>query len=192
METLLNYGLVAVLAALLLAPLGLPIPEDISLLVAGVLARTGHTTYAHALIVGYIGVVVGDCIAWGIGRRVGLHPTGWLSRFAGEEQIARIERFYRRWGSWTIVICRQVPGMRFPAFFFAGATGVSLPRFLAFDGSAALITVNLYVWLGHTFTDDLQRVVAWVDRFRIVAGLAVLVLVGLLVWRALRRRRAEG
>lgn len=187
METILRYGLVAVFLALILTPFGLPIPEDVSLLAAGILSATGHAALPEALVVGYIGVVGGDIISWTFGRRVGLQPTGFIARLVGPEDIARIERFYRRYGSWAIVIARQFPGMRMPAFFFAGASGVSLPRFLLLDGAAAFITVGVFVTLGRVFADDLSDVIAFMDEFRFYAGIGVGLLVALVVWRIVRR-----
>ena len=187
METILRYGLAAVFLALMLTPFGLPIPEDVSLLAAGILSATGHAALPHALVVGYIGVVGGDVISWTFGRRVGLQPTGFIARLVGPEDIARIERFYERYGAWAILIARQFPGMRLPAFFFAGASGISLPRFLLLDGTAAIVTVGVFVTLGRVFADDLSAVVAFMDQFRFWAGLAVGLTVAVVVWRIARR-----
>lgn len=115
----------AVFIALILAPLGLPLPEDLTLLLAGVLIGQGHASAISTFFVGYFGILCADSIAWTYGRRFGLHPTGFISRLVGPSDVERIERFYRRWGAWTIVIARMVPGTRIPAFFFAGASGIS-------------------------------------------------------------------
>lgn len=187
LDSLLQYGLVAVFVALMLTPFGLPIPEDVSLTAAGVLSATGHATWVEAWIVGYLGVVGSDIVSWTFGRRVGLHPTGFIARMIGPEDIERIERFYRRWGPWAIVIARQFPGMRMPAFFFAGASGISLPRFLLFDGTAALITTTVFTWLGWAFADDLGRVLGWLDQFSRVGSVVGAVLLGLIGWRVGRR-----
>ncbi|NOY27984.1 MAG: DedA family protein, partial [Oligoflexia bacterium] len=191
-DTLLRYGLLAVFIALLLTPFGLPVPEDVSLFVAGVLTGLGQAVLPQALAVGYVGVVVSDLISFSFGRRVGLEPRGFLGRLVGPSQLARIERFYLRYGSWAIVIARQIPGMRLPAFFFAGATGIPLTRFLLVDGSAAFVTVGVYVSLGYGFSDKVSSVVPWLDRFRFV-----LVLVGVtsglvIALRWFRRHRRSG
>ena len=87
METILRYGLLAVFLALMLTPFGLPVPEDVSLLGAGILSATGHARLHEAFIVGYIGVVGGDVISWTFGRRVGLQPTGFIARLVGTDDI---------------------------------------------------------------------------------------------------------
>jgi membrane protein DedA with SNARE-associated domain len=171
LETLQQFGPAAIFVALLLAPFGFPVPEDVSLLVLGVLVAKEGTPYLEAFLVAYFGVLIGDTAVWGLGRRIGLQPTGWVARLSGQKRIEWIERFYARYGAWAIVFCRQVPGLRFPGFFFAGATDVSLPRFLVFDGCAALVTANLYLLVGGAFADDLDPILDWMSRFRVAAGI---------------------
>jgi membrane protein DedA with SNARE-associated domain len=178
-----TYGLIAVFMSLVLTPVGNPVPEDVSLLAGGMLAGMGQTSVWNALAVGYAGVVLGDCVAWAMGNRVGLKPGGFLSRAVGDKQISRLQRFYERFGDWTIVICRQLPGFRLPCFFIAGASGISIKRFLIIDGSAALVTANVFTWLGYFYASNLAEVIAGLERFRQVAsGLAIIVF-GLIAYR---------
>ena len=190
LDTLLRYGIVAVFVALMLTPLGLPVPEEISLLVAGVLAANGHVAVPTALLVAYVGVTGGDVVAWTMGRRAGLHPRGFIARLVGPEQIIQIEQFYERWGGWAIVIARQLPGTRLPAFFFAGASGISLTRFLLIDGIAAIFTTSVYFLLGYVFAEDIDGVLLWVDRFRSGSStFALLGIVAFVSWIWWRRRK---
>jgi membrane protein DedA with SNARE-associated domain len=171
-----NYGLIAVFLSLVTTPLGNPIPEDVSLFFAGMLARSDQVDILSALIVGYLGVTLGDCIAWSIGRRVGLQPTGFIARLIGPKALRRVEGLYERWGSWAIVICRQFPGFRLPCFFFAGASGMRFKKFILIDGSAAIITTNVFVWLGY-YVADREKIGPWLQNFHNVAY-ALLAIVG--------------
>ena len=108
METLLHYGIWGCFFALILTPFGLPIPEEISLLTAGALVGNGHSEFWMGWLLGFLGVTLGDVISWSFGRTVGLEPTGFVSKLIGSKQIDDIERFYRRFGDWTIVIARQI------------------------------------------------------------------------------------
>ena len=143
-------------------------------------------------IVGFLGVTLGDVISWTMGRIVGLEPKGFVSKLIGQEQIRDIEQFYRKWGDWAIVIARQIPGMRFPTFFFAGASAISLTRFYIIDGLAALITVNVFYWLGYAFADDLSNIKLWVEDFQSYAsGFAsalILLVICLLLYRRYQNR----
>ncbi len=191
METLQQYGPAAIFVALLLAPFGFPVPEDVSLLILGVLVAREGTPYSEAFLVAYFGVLIGDTAVWGLGRRIGLQPTGWVSRLSGRKRIEWIERFYERYGAWAIVFCRQVPGLRFPGFFFAGATDVPLQRFLLFDGCAALITANVYLLVGGAFADNLDPILDWMERFRVAAAILMLAIAVVIVVPVVRTFRAE-
>ena len=188
LESLLRYGLVAVFAALILTPFGLPIPEDVSLAAAGVLVANGHASFWAAWIVGYLGVLGGDLIAFAMGRRVGLHPQGFIGRLVGPDDLRQIEQFYEKYGAWAIVIARQFPGMRMPAFFFAGATGIRLPRFILFDGSAALITVTVFTLLGYWCADRIDWLLEQLRPFQSIGSVLLVVLVVVVTWRVIRRR----
>lgn len=166
----IQYGVLTGFAALILAPLGLPIPEEVSLLAMGVLVGNDHASLLNAWICGFLGVTLGDLIAWYFGRTMGLESTGFVSRLIGQKQIGDIEQFYRKYGDWAIVIARQIPGMRFPTFFFSGASAVSIGRFYLIDGLAALVTVNLYLGLGYYFADDAARIRENTESFIEFAG----------------------
>lgn len=169
--------------SLISTPLGNPVPEDISLLAGGMLAGMGETNVWLALVVGYAGVIIGDCIAFAMGRRVGLKPGGFLSRAVGNKQVARLQRFYERFGDRTILICRQLPGFRLPCFFIAGASGISLRRFLFIDGTAALVTANVFTWLGYFYAEDLGNVISGLGRFRQVMTGVLVLAAGLVAYR---------
>lgn len=189
METLLQYGLVAVFLALH-PPISSMLPEEVTLLTAGYLAGAGHRPLWASLLVCYVGIVSADSLTWAIGRRFGLHPEGWAARLVGPHRVERIERFYRRYGPWAIVICRQLPGTRTPAFFFAGASGFPLTRFLSFEMSAALLTVGVYVTLGAVFAENFEELLARVERVRAVLLQLVAAGAGIgLIWALVRRLR---
>ena len=193
MEILLKYGIFACFLSLIFTSVGWPIPEELNLLAIGALVSQDAAHWSVGLLVGYLGVTIGDVIAWTMGRRVGLEPKGFVSRMIGEEQIRDIEQFYRKWGDWAIVIARQIPASRFPTFFFAGASAVPLGRFCLIDGLAAIITANLYFWLGFAFADDLSRVSDFIKEFRFYTGVIIVTLVvfvvGLLFWKHLKKKK---
>ena len=76
-DILFEYGLVAVFLGLILTPFGLPLPEEISILVAGGLTADGHANMVTTDRLLYW-VTFGDVISWTMGRTVGLEPKGLL------------------------------------------------------------------------------------------------------------------
>ena len=190
MDFFQTYGLFAVFVSLVTTPVGNPVPEDVSLLAGGMIAGMGQTSIWTALAIGYSGVILGDCVAWAMGRRVGLQPGGFLSRVVGNKQIARLQRYYDRFGDRTILICRQLPGFRLPCFFIAGATGIPIKRFLWIDGTAALVTTNIFTWLGYVYWADLARVIHYLERFR-QGVLTLAILAGMMIAYRIVQYRIE-
>ena len=194
MEWIAEYGAYACLVCLLLTAFGLPIPEEVSVLTLGVLLASESNSLLEIWLIAIIGIIGSDLIAWYIGRKVGLTPTGVVGKLIGEEQIEDISVFYERWGDWAIFIARQFPGMRFPTFFFAGATKVTIQRFLWIDLLAAQITSNLYLFLGYSFAQQREQIQQSIERFVSSAGTAstiVIVLVfSLLFFRKYRKKKS--
>ena len=189
MDLFLKYGIVACFVSLVMTAFGWPVPEEISLLGIGVLVHKGTQPWYVGWIVGFLGVTAGDVIAWFMGKRVGLEPKGFVSKLIGKEQIQEIEQFYRKRGDWAIAIARQFPGMRFPTFFFSGASAVPFGRFYLIDGAAALVTVNIYFWLGYCFGDSVEeKVIPWIKEFKFYASSIAMLLISLLVIRIIRKR----
>ena len=66
-------------------------------------------------------------------------------------------------------------------------------RFIAIDGTAAMVTTSIFVWLGYHFAADLAGIIPWVERYRTVALVAVVVLTGVVIHHTvmyrLERRR---
>lgn len=158
--------LLLIYAALTLTALGLPIPEDVSLLTGGILARAGRIDHVQLLVVGYLGVLTGDLISFHVGRRF----PGATSR------SGMVGRIHARFGDWMVVFCRHVPGLRGPAFFLAGSSGMGLKKFLVLDGTAAIITVWLWVSVGWWIGPHADRWMPFLDDLRfllLMGGVAV-------------------
>lgn len=182
----------AVFGVLLICGLGVPIPEDITLLVAGVLTTTGHFSLPGALAAGFFGVLVGDAVLFFMGRRFGSRIFGLpgFRRFLTPERIAKAEDRVRRNGHFICFVARFLPGLRAPIFAIAGAMGVRPAVFILQDGFAALISVPVWIYLGHWVGNNWDEGMRYVKRLQggIFIGVAVLV-VGYLVYRYMKKRQ---
>ena len=150
-------------AVLLLCGLGLPIPEDIVLIAAGALGVLDGRAWIHISVIMYAGVMGGDSIIFFAGRYFGtrLRTAAWFQRLFPADKQAKVEVLFERHGSKGLFLGRFLPGLRAPIFFTAGSMRVSFWKFFCFDGFAALISVPVFVWLGHwlwvKFQDDIEQ-----------------------------------
>lgn len=154
-----DFGYLGIFVALLASGLGFPIPEELPVITAGIMA--GHEdTRLHwyvMLPVVIAGVVIGDGFLYTIGR---LWGTWFLSRqwvqrrILTPEKRAVIEKNFHDRGIAVLLGARLMPGIRTPIFIMAGVLRVPLGRFLLADGLYAIPGVNLLFWLSYLLTDQ--------------------------------------
>lgn len=175
-------GLVAVLLA---AGLGVPIPEDIPLMLGGILSARGITSAYLIFAFAYFAILAGDYIIFSMGRRLG--PAAlqkpWAQKLLTHKRQRVLRRHFLKYGPLTIVAARHMAGLRAPCFLMAGVAGMSPLKFLLADGFGACLSVPLFIWLGYKFGENLDAILAYMDEAKagILIAAAVAVVVFLVV-----------
>jgi membrane protein DedA with SNARE-associated domain len=191
------YG--AIVGVLLACGLGVPIPEDITLIAAGVLASLGSISLSGAIVAGFFGVLAGDTILFNLGRFYGRRAFQLpiIRRWMTPRRIALAERRVIRNSHVICFTARFLPGLRAPIYLTAGILGVRPLVFYSLDGFAALISVPLWVLLGHWLGQNLDQAFQVAERMQLsLIGLVILLIGGYLGWRRVsklrRARRIRG
>jgi membrane protein DedA with SNARE-associated domain len=170
----------AIIGVLLACGLGVPIPEDITLVAAGILAAIGKISLAGAIAVGFVGVLLGDCILFFLGRRYGyrIFKLRLFRTFFTEDRIRIARQRILANSKFICFVARFLPGLRSPIFLTAGVMGVSPISFLMLDGLAAMISVPAWVYIGYVFGNNLDVALNTVVRMQkwVLVGLVVLIL----------------
>ncbi|MDT5331827.1 MAG: hypothetical protein QOF31_3124 [Mycobacterium sp.] len=173
--------------------LGIPLPGEIALVSAALLASR-HTLDINPVAVGAaatIGAIIGDTIGYSIGRRFGMSLFERLGkRFPkhfGPGHVALAKRLFARWGVWAVFVGRFIALLRILAGPLAGALKMRYPHFLAANASGGLL------WAGGTTAVVYYAGLAaerWLSRFSWIA-LVVAVLVGIGMTLLLRERTSR-
>ena len=173
------FGLFLILIA---AGLGIPLPEDIPLVAAGWLVYKGSADLWLMIVAGLLGVLVGDSLLFSMGRRYGDHIVEhrWLRRIAKPWLIEKARTLYVNHGAKIIFAARFMPGIRAVMFLIAGVFRIPYWKFLLIDGSAALISVPLWVWVGARFSKHLEAILG-AARLG-TAGVVGLLILALAIW----------
>ena len=192
-ELLQHWGYVAIFVVVVLGNVGLPVPEETVLVLAGYLVREGVLRLPLTLSVGVLSAAAGDNVGYWIGRRLG-RPT--IERYGARVGITRdrletIEGFVTRYGALGVFAARFIPGVRVLGGPLAGAGGLRALPFVIANLLGALVYVPYAVGIGYALAWGLGP---WLRRIEHVAGkvehVALLVMaVGVIV--ALVRRRAR-
>ncbi len=143
-----------ILILLVLGGLGFPIPEDIPLILAGVLGNKGIVALQAVFVTCYLGVLIGDQTMYFFGHYFGhkLLNAGTRSRFfpaITEEKVNEIRDGLRRRRLLYIFVGRHLFPIRSMTFITAGALRVPFWEFLLADGAAALISVTVMIGIGY-------------------------------------------
>jgi membrane protein DedA with SNARE-associated domain len=185
-----QFGYVAILVALTLGGLGVPVPEELTQLTAGALAHEGILDVRLAIPVVWAGILIGDTILFMLARRHGprLLETRAARRVLTPDRRRRLETHFARHAFWTVVVARHAGGVRFAAFALAGASGVRPSTFILADAISALVSVPIVVGAGWVFWEHLSQARKGVRLVELVILAVVAVAVGVTV---LVRRRAR-
>lgn len=175
-----------------LESLGIPLPGEIVLVSAALLAATQH--HISPLWVGAAaatGAIVGDSIGYSIGRRGGKPLIAWLGRkfpkHFGPDHVAVAERMFHKYGMWAVFFGRFVALLRIFAGPLAGVLKMPYPKFLTANALGGI------VWAGGTTAVIYyvgQAAEKWLSRFSWIALVAA-VLIGLGFGLFLKRRTAK-
>lgn len=182
-----TYGYAAVFLVLVACGFGVPIPEDVTLVSGGVISGLGYTNEHVMFFVGMAGVLVGDGVVFTAGRVFGqrILANRWVARILTPERFDAVRGKFERYGLWLLFAARFMPGLRTAVFMTAGITGkVPAWKFLLADGSAALISVPVWVYLGFWGANRREELLHWIKRGQesLLLALAITAVVVVLVW----------
>jgi membrane-associated protein len=135
------------------------VPSEATVVAAAALAGTGDLVLSFVLLAGAGGAVIGDNVAYLIGRagqaqvsRRTLRSPKWRAR------ITRAESMLRQRSATVIVASRFIPGGRTATMLSAGLVGLPWRRFAAYDVAAGVL------WAGYASVIGLVGGKAFADK----------------------------
>ncbi len=175
--------------------MGIPVPGEIALVAASLLAVSGYADIWWVAVAASLGAIIGDSVGYWIGHRGGrpfLERLGRrFPRHMGPTQLAKAEQTFQRWGVAAIFFGRFIALLRIFAGPLAGALRVPYWKFLAANASGGVIwasgTAVLIYYIGTVAETWLSRF-SWIALvMAIVAGIATT----LIIRRRARREFAD-
>jgi len=122
--------------------------------------------------------LLADLIWFYLGRHGGHRVLRLLCRISLEPDscVRRTQDLFTRYGMRGIVAAKFIPGLSTLVPPLAGNSGVSVPRFLFFDGLGSLLYAGCFILVGVLFSHQLEQVIA---AFASLGGSALGVVGGL-------------
>ena len=197
-EAWFEWGGYTILFGLLFScGLGLPLPEDIPLLLAGYFVAQGKMNLVIASVVAWLGIIGGDCVLYSFGRRYGLNITRvpLVGKHVTRERILRAEELFAAYGLWVVAVGRMFAGIRGAMVVAAGATRFNFVKFVIADGVAAIVSGGLFVALGYWAglrlgsVGEMREKIKGIEHWVILGAVAVLA--GAAAIYLIRRKRRK-
>lgn len=190
-EPLIVYSLVIIV--MFLSSLGLPVPEEFSIISLGVLSYMGahpeiypppyngapHVQMIPSMFVCAGSIFISDFIVFSIGRRYGpsIFKSNWFGRIVNDVKLDRIKAWARKWGNIVPGLFRLIPGARFPGHLLCGALGVKRSTFALVDGIVITLIVPTQIFFIAYYGEMVVQVIKRFQPF--IVGVCLLILAGL-------------
>jgi membrane protein DedA with SNARE-associated domain len=189
-----HYGYFGLFVGLALGNLGAPIGTELLLPAAGALVATGHLSSLWlTIVVALIGELTGGSIGYAVGRYGGVPLIERYGRYVHitHERLQVVHRFFERWGTFAIFVCRFLPVLRGIAAIPAGIAEMNVGLFYLWTFLGSLIFCSVLILLGNALGAHLGDVLPLLHRGAYVA-LGVAVLAVIVVIAVVRARRPVG
>ena len=172
----------------------IPLPSEIIMPFSGYLVSTGRFDLLWVATAGALGCNVGSIVAYEAGRFGGRAFVERWGKYAllNIHHLDQAERFFARWGTITVLVCRLLPFVRSFIAFPAGVARMPLVRFhiYTFVGSwpwcFGLAWVGMKAGAAWQTDKRLSHVLHYADA---AIGVVLVAGVAWFVVRELRKRR---
>jgi membrane protein DedA with SNARE-associated domain len=187
-----SYGYLGITVFLILTGCGLPLPEEVAIIAAGVASGRGILNPWLALASCLVGAIVGDSAMYLIGRRFGkaiLERHPFWARLFNAKREKQIEGLLKKHGAKMILLTRFLVGLRSPVYFAAGVLRANYLRFLITDIICALMVVSLFFGLTYFYG---KQIWAGIHDVEILITIAVVLAIvfGLIIFWIHRRGKS--
>jgi membrane protein DedA with SNARE-associated domain len=167
---------------LLLGDIGLPFPEDTTLILAGFLIAQGVTRVLPTLLVVYAGLLITDFSLYLAGKKYGRQVIEHrrLQKIISHDKLCMLEEKFKRWGVLVVFFGRHLLGVRAQVFLVAGVMRMPAIKFLTADAASAILTVTLMVGIGYLGGNSMEVLKKDIGRIEHVA--VVLLVMLMIIW----------
>ncbi len=166
-----------ILILLILGEIGLPFPEDATLILSGFLMSQRVTKPLPTLIVVYCGLLLTDFSLYWVGKKYGRKVVEHkrFRRILSAERFLTLEEKFKKWGIYVVFVGRHFLGIRAQIFLVAGVMRMSALKFILADAASAILTMTLMIGLGFLGGNSIQVLHKNLNRIEHI-GILILVI----------------
>lgn len=199
-----NKVYIGICLMMLASSVGLPLPEEVTLVSVGFLAFMGSrpdlfpppypgapvVNVHEAAAISFLAVFSADFFIYFVGRKWGrkilYHQR--TKRMLSEVALARVENWTKKYGNFAVFVFRFTPGVRFPGHLASGMLKFSAWKFALIDGLAALISVPTQIYLLAFYGKEILSVI---HKFKIFLFSILVIILIIFIVRKLKEKFSE-
>ena len=184
-----NGGYLGIILFLVLTGCGLPIPEEVPIVLAGIFSSQGELVPHWAFLACLVGALLGDAAMYAIGYHFGHgllreHPR--YGKFVGAQREEYFEQAIQKHGFKVMFLARFMVGIRGPVYLAAGVVRMPFRRFLLYDLVCATFVVATFFGLSFFYGREITEFILDAER---TLTLVILAVIGFAFLWWMRRRR---
>jgi len=139
--------------------IGLVLPGETALLVAGFYAHQGVLSLPWMIVIAVVCAIAGDTVGYEVGKRIGPSlRTSRLGNLVGAQRWGKADDFLGRHGGKAVFLGRLTALLRALMPGMAGMSGMRYRTFLAWNAAGGLLWGAGCVLLGYAFASALTTV----------------------------------
>lgn len=175
-----QFPYLGMFSLLILGGVGLPFPEDATLILCGILISTQVVKPIPALLTVYAGLLMADLLLHLIGRKYGRQIVTHrrFRKVISPERLTFFEEKFNQRGILFILLGRHLAGLRAQIFLVSGVLKMSTSKFVLADALSSLLTMIIMIGAGYLGGNSLEVLKRDLSR---IEHLAIVLLVGALV-----------
>lgn len=172
-----HFPYLGLFALLILGGIGMPFPEDATLILCGFLISTGVVKPVPALLVVYSGLLLTDFFLHFVGRKYGQNIVhqGKFRKIISSEGLLKLEEYFHKGEMLFILIGRHIVGLRAQIFIVSGVMKMSPLKFIITDAFSSIFTIVLMVGAGYAGGNSLLTIHKGVARIEHIVMLLLMI-----------------
>lgn len=188
-----HFPYLGIFALLILGGIGLPFPEDTTLILSGFLVAQEVIKPFQTFLVVYFGLLTTDFFLYWVGKKYGRRVVEHkrFYKIISPEKLLNLEKKFKKWGIWVVFFGRHLLGLRAQIFIGAGVMRMSAIKFLMADAATALFTIALMGGIGYLGGNSIQVLKKDIKRIEHIAIMVLMILLvcGMFFWYFKNRRK---
>ncbi|ANJ28214.1 DedA family protein [Agromyces aureus] len=169
-----------------------PIPSEVILPFAGYLSQSGDLNLGWLIAWSTLASVLGALLLYALGSVIGLRRAiDWVAwtKLVSRTDLESGAGWFHRYGRWSVLFGRMIPGVRSLISLPAGADRMPLATFVVFTALGSAAWNTLLIGVGAALGTQHQAIDHWLQYLDYLVYGAIAIALAVLVVRRIREQR---